>query len=73
MGADPVGRPLGPGRLGVGIARGPENGHEHLGLARVACAAVDDSDRAAGVIDLVRTLPEAMSSAAKRVRVPCRT
>ncbi len=51
MEADPVADRLGPGRLGVGVARGPQHSHEHLGLARCARLAVDDADCAAGIID----------------------
>ena len=51
MGADPVGRRLRPGRFGVGVARGPENGHEDLGLAGLSGLPVDDADGAAGIID----------------------
>jgi len=52
---------LGPGRqhrravvcqiLGVGVARGSENGHEDLDLADISGLPVDDADAAADVID----------------------
>lgn len=51
MSTDPVGQRLRPGRLGVGVARGPQHGDEDLGGADLAGAAVDQLDGLAGIID----------------------
>ena len=51
MGADPVGQGLAPGRLGICVAGGAEDGDEDLGLADLAGGAVDHLESCAGVID----------------------
>ena len=51
MGADPVGEALAPGRLGVGIAGGAEDGDKDLGHAALAALGVDDLDGGPGVVD----------------------
>jgi hypothetical protein len=49
--ADPVGKRLGPGRLGVGVVGGAEHADEDLGLAHDARLRVDDRHLLAGVVD----------------------
>jgi len=52
MGADPIGQPLRPGRLGIGEVRGAEHGDEDPGLPDLAGQPVDHHRRpVAGVID----------------------
>ena len=47
----PVGQGLGPCRLGEGVARGAEHGHEDLRLPHLAGLAVDHRHRLPGVLD----------------------
>ena len=51
MGPDPIGQRLGPGRLGIGVIRGPEHGDEDLGFAHHTRLGIDDPDLLARVID----------------------
>ena len=51
VGGTPVGQSLRPGGLGIGVARRPEHGHEHLRLAQLPALAVHDGRRVAGVVD----------------------
>lgn len=48
---DPVGHLLGPGRFGVGVVRGAEDGHEQLDLDHLARRRVDEVRPLAGVVD----------------------
>ena len=49
--AYPVRQLLAPGRFDVGVVRRPQHGHEHLGGADFAAAAVGHADGLAGVVD----------------------
>ena len=51
MARDPVRQGLGPGRLRIGIVRGPERGDEQLRRAHLAGLGVDHVDRVPRVID----------------------
>ena len=51
MGADPVRKVLGRGRLGVGVVRGAQHADEDLRRAHFTGRAVDDVQRIAGVVD----------------------
>ena len=51
MRADPVGEPLRPGRLGIGVAGGPECGDEQLGCHHLSGQAVDHLQGRAGIVD----------------------
>src|SRR5216683_7403290 len=50
VGADPVGQPLRPSRLRVGVAAGPQHGDEDLCRRHLACRGVMYGNRVAGVI-----------------------
>ena len=49
-GADPVERGLAQSGTGIGVVRGPEHGHEDLGVAHLAGGRVHDRHRLAGVV-----------------------
>ena len=51
MTANPVRQLLAPGGFNVGVIRRAQNGHEHLGRADFAGAAVGHADALAGVVD----------------------
>ena len=49
--ADPVRQLLGPGRLGVGVVRGPQHRDKHLRRANFAGGPIDDLRRLPGIVD----------------------
>jgi hypothetical protein len=51
VGADPVGQALRPRGFGEGVVAGAKHGHQHGGLADLACAGVVDRNRVAGIVD----------------------
>ena len=51
VGADPIRQLLCPGGLGIGIAAGPQNGQEDLGLPDLPGGRVDHRDRLPGIIE----------------------
>ncbi len=51
VGANPVGQALGPGRYGIGVARGAECCHEQRRRPHFACRPADHLQRRAGIVD----------------------
>jgi hypothetical protein len=51
VGADPIGQALGPGRLRIGVVRGPQHADKDLGGADLARGGVDHRYRLAGVVE----------------------
>lgn len=51
MRGDPIGERLGPGGLGVGVARCAEDGDEHLRCAHLTGGTVDDGGGVSAVVD----------------------
>lgn len=51
MCANPVGQPLGPGGLDIGVVRGAEYRHEDLGLTHLTAGAINHRHRLPGIVD----------------------
>ena len=49
--ADPVGQTLRPGRLGIGVVRGPEHRHEDRRGAELPAGRIHDRHRLPGIVD----------------------